>query len=238
MENESQEAQATTEGSTETTESATVVDSSTGETVSETTYANGKYKSVSDLENGYAEAQKFISSKLGGFEGAPESYELGEGVEANAVTDALSQWGLENSLSNEGLNSVLNVLSEAETAQANAYRESQVEALGKDADTRIKNATDWVKANLGEEAVEGVNSMWVGAKGIEAIEKMMKLSQGTAPAEQPANTFADAEKLKAMRFAKDEYGNRRMSSDPAYRDMVLKAEAAMKDGNTGYVVRN
>ena len=236
MENESQEAQATNEGSTEST--ATVVDESTGETVSETTYANGKYKSVSDLENGYAEAQKFISSKLGGFEGAPEAYEIAEGFQDSPIADALSQWGLENSLSNDGLNGVLEVITQAETAQANAYRESQIEALGKDADTRIKNATDWVRANLGDDAVEGVNSMWVGAKGIEAIEKMMKLSQGTAPAEKPANTFADAEKLKAMRFAKDEYGNRRMSSDPAYRDMVLKAEAAMRDGNSDYVVRN
>ena len=79
--------------------------------------------------------------------------------------------------------------------------------------------------------------MWVGAKGIEAIEKMMKLSQGSAPA--PVNTAPaiDADKLKAMRFAKDEFGNRRMSTDPAYRQKVLEAEAALRGGNTDYVVR-
>lgn len=237
MEEPQAEAHETLDGSTEQVE-ATTVDETTGEAVSETTYANGKFKSVSDLEKSYMEAQKFISQKLGGFEGSPEAYELPEGYESNQLTDALTQWGLDNSLSNEGLNGILEAINTANESEVTAYRNSQIEALGKDADIRIKNATDWVRSNLGEEAVEGVNSMWVGAKGIEAIEKMMKLSQGTSPAQAPANTTIDADKLKAMRFAKDEFGNRRMSSDPAYRQKVLEAEAALKGGDTNYVVRN
>ena len=103
---------------------------------------------------------------------------------------------------------------------------------------RLRDAHEVIGLDIREEAVEGINSMWVGAKGIEAIEKMMKLSQGTAPANTPATPTIDADKLKEMRFAKDENGNRRMSTDPAYRAKVLAAEASLNGGSADYVVHD
>jgi hypothetical protein len=224
--------EATSEGST--TE-ATTVDESTGEQT-ETAYAGGKFKTVSDLENSYIELQKSYSQKLGKFDGAPEEYTLAEGYENNSLTEALTSWGKENQLNNDGLNNMLEVMNQVQENDAKAYRESQLAELGKDADARIKNASDWALANLGEEAVAGINSMWVGAKGIEAIEKIMKLAQGTAPASVPAKPSFDAEQVRAMRFAEDEYGNRKMSTDPVYRKKVLEAEAALSGSSSGYIV--
>lgn len=222
----------------ESTSEATVVEEATGETVSETTYANGKYKSVSDLEKGYAEAQKFISQKLGGFEGAPEEYTFDEGFEVNDTVQALQEWGKENQLSNDGLISLYNKLSEREAQAAEAYKAEQMEALGSNAQERVSNAVDWVKANLGAEYAEGLDSVWMGAKSIEAIEKIMKLTSGTAPANVPSQQSVDAEKVKAMRFATNERGDRLMSIDPEYRAKVLKLEAQLYNSPAEYVVNN
>jgi len=221
----------TTEGVT--TETTTANESTGEQTV--TSYANGKFKAVSELENSYMELQKSYSQKLGKFSGAPEEYTFNEGYETNSMTEALASWGKENQLNNDGLNGVLDVMNKVQETEAKAYRESQMAALGKDADARLANTSDWVRANLGDDAAEGLNSLWVGAKGIEVIEKIMKLSQGTAPASVPSAPAIDADQIKAMRFAEDAYGNRKMSSDPAYREKVLKMEAMLHGGNSGYL---
>ena len=54
------------------------------------------------------------------------------------------------------------------------------------------------------------------------------MTKQSAPAAQAAQApIVDADKVKAMRFAKDEFGNRRMSSDPAYRTKVEALEAEL-----------
>ena len=195
----------------------------TGQTMS---YMEGKYDSISALESGYKELQSSYSKKtqeykdhMKGFDGAPEAYELSEGITGN---DQISAWGLENGLSNDGYNALLTSVRDAETSAQTKYQAEQMEALGTNSKSRVDNATDWVRANLGEDAVEGINSMWVGAKGIEAIEKLMKMSDG-APANVPAQPSFDAEKISEMRFAKDEFGQRKMS-DPTYRAKVEALE--------------
>jgi len=224
----SEETSQTVDTSSDATASEATTVTTEGETQSTTSYLDGKYESVSALESGYKELQSSYSKKnaeyndhMKGFAGAPEAYELNEGINGN---DTLSAWGLENGLSNEGYNNLLTSMSEAETAQSTVYKNEQLEALGKDANSRINNATDWVRANLGEEAVEGINSMWVGAKGIEAIEKLMKMGNTASPTVAPTAPAVDGDKLSAMRYATDNYGNRRMSSDSAYRSKVEALE--------------
>ena len=183
-------------------------------TPTETTYANGKYNSVSDLENGYSEAQKFISQKMGGFEGAPEAYELGEGVESNSRIEALQAWGKDNQLSNDALNSIIASDAEATQKANEAYVAEQKEALGKDADTRLTNLSDWAKAQVGEDNIDTFNAMITSAKGVEMMESLMKKMQGTAPAQTPATQTVSKEALKEMRFAIDKNsGERRKSID-------------------------
>jgi len=195
------------------------------------TYANGKFSNVGDLEKSYLEAQSFIGSGLGGFAGKPEAYSFdGENFEANDMSNALSEWGADNQLSNDGINSLYGAINsldatraEAQTKAEASYVAEQTEILGTNATSRIKNASDWVSANIGAEAAESINAMWGGAKGVEAIEKIMKLSQGAAPTATPAQTFESAEKVKQLRFAKDDYGNRKME-DPKYAAYVREME--------------
>lgn len=221
-ETSTQTTEATTQQGEATTE-ATVIDDN-GATISETTYLDGKYKSVSELEKGYRELQSSYSKKLGAFEGAPEAYELAEGIESNSRIEALQEWGKENQLSNKALNEIIQMDIEKQQAEMAEYIISEKAKLGSNADARLQNVTDWAKANFGEDAIGPLGDMLTSAEGVKLFEKIIKASQGTAPAPSQPAQKVDAEQIRQMRFAKDEYGNRRMSSDPAYRAKVIALE--------------
>ena len=213
-----------TEAGTEATAEVVIEDNGVA-TEQEMSYANGKYTSVSDLEKGYAELQKSYSQKLGAFTGAPEAYELGEGV---SVPEGVLEYAREQQFSNEALNGLVEAYSSEQNAAAESYIQEQREALGKDADTRINNVKDWARANLGEDSLEALNGMVTTAAGVEMFERIAKINQGTAPAQVAApKQSVDKDTLKAMRFAKDEFGNRKMSSDPSYRAKVEGLEAEL-----------
>ena len=218
---------------TENTIEATTTDQD-GNTTSETSYLDGKYKSVSDLENGYKELQSAFSKKtaeynegLKAFSGAPEAYELSEGIESTPRIDALMEWGKENGLNNDALNSII----ELDMQKQQDMREQEVaqakEELGKDADARIKNVVDWARANLGEESIGALDKMITSADGVKIFEQIAKMQKGTSPAPSQATKTYDAETIRQMRFAKDEFGNRKMSTSPEYRAKVEALEAEM-----------
>jgi len=212
----------------ETTTEATVIDQTTGEETI-TTYVNGKYESVSALEDGYNELQKSYSQKLGGFDGAPEAYEYAEGVESTPRIEALEKWGKDNQLSNDGINSLIAMDAEATKATSDAWIAEQKDILGKDADTRLTNVADWAKAQVGEDYMTAFNGMITSAKGVEMMEMFMKNSQGVAPTVQKSTPqAASKEQLHEMRYAIDKNsGERRMSIDPAYRAKVEAMEAEL-----------
>ena len=192
------------------------------------TYANGKFTNVGDMESSYLELQSSFSKKLGGFQGAPEAYEFSsEGFEANELSEALGKWGTENQLSNDGINSLYGALSELDAAreaqyeeQQQAYVAEQMEALGTNAETRVKNATDWINAMGGEGASDKLNIMAAGAEGLQLIENIMKKSQGVAPvAPSQPSVHVTEESILEMQTAKDQYGNDKMN-DPKYAARV------------------
>lgn len=179
-----------TETATESVESteATVVNNE-GETQSETTYLDGKYKSVSDLEVGYKELQSTFSKKtaeynkaMGGQTGAPEAYEFAEGVE---VSDSIQEYARENNFSNEALNGLVEAYQASQSAKVQEHVAAQKELLGKDAETRLNNVQDWARANGADDAT--FQSMMTSAKSVEFMESVMKMSQGTAAAPAPAS---------------------------------------------------
>ena len=213
------------------TEATTITEG--GETQNTTSYLDGKYESVSALENAYKELNSTFSKKtteykesLAGFSGAPEEYSLAEGYEGEDTFDNLKEWGLKNGLNNDAFNELISLSEADEQAQHEAHIAEQREALGRDADIRIQNVVDWGKANLGEDALSTLDEMVSTAAGVELFEKIAKISQGTSAAQvaQP-KTMVDRDTVKEMRFAKDEFGNRRMSSDPQYRKKVEAMEA-------------
>lgn len=220
---------------TETTTEATT-ESADGTATSTTSYLDGKYESVSALEGGYKELQSSYSKKtadynekMGAFKGAPEGdYELAEGVDSTPRLEALMKYGKDNQLSNEALNDIINIDKEAQARETETYIAEQKEMLGTDAETRLSNISDWARASLGEDSMDAFNGMITSAKGVELMENLMKQTQGTAQAPSQQRESVDSETLKQMRFAKDEFGGRKMSSDPTYRARVegLEREAA------------
>ena len=215
------EATTATEATTEATAEVVVTDNGEA-TQQEVVYANGKYKSVSDLEKGYEELNKSYSQKLGAFTGAPEAYELPEGIE---VSDNIINYAKDNQFSNEALTGLVETYQADQQAKTEAYVAQQKELLGKDADTRLTNLQDWARANGGDEAV--FKSMINSAEAVKFMESVMKGSQGTMQAAVPQAPAPAADEVRAMRFAKDEYGNRKMSSDPSYRAKVEDLEAQL-----------
>lgn len=221
MEIESQEAQ-TTEGSTQPEQTGDIVQP-------DTLYAN-KYKSVSELEKGYNNLQ----SKLGNFTGAPEAYEPAEGVELgddNAYFSKLQELGKELGLNNDGFNKIVQAYNEsieAEEASYEAQLKEEFTKLGDNAEARVRNINDWSKANLTESEQALVDSVSTSAEAVMLIEKFIGMSkpQGIAQDHQvETRPSYDADKLHAMRYAKDENGNRKMSVDAEYRQKVLDLEA-------------
>ena len=200
-----------------------------------TTYMEGKYESISALEDGYKNLQSTFSKKtqeyseaMGGRIGAPEAYELGEGLEAS---ESLQNYARENQFSNDALNGLVEFYQGEVATQNEAFAAQQREALGADADARLNNVQDWAKANLGADAMDTLGNMITSAKSVEMFEQIMKMNSGTAPAQvAKPKTMVDGDTIKSMRFAKDENGRRKMSSDRAYRTKVEAMEAEFIGG--------
>ena len=215
--------------STETVE-AVVTDN--GIETGTTSYMDGKYDSISTWETGHKDLQKAFTQKtqeyneaMKAFPGSPEAYELSEGTEATPRIEALEAWGKDNGLSNDALNSIIEMDKEASQKATENYVTEQKEMLGKDADTRLTNISDWARATFGEESMDTFNGMITSAKGVELFENAMKTMQGTAPAPAQAPQTVSKETLNEMRFAIDKNSNeRRMSVDPTYRARVEQLE--------------
>lgn len=221
------ESEATNEATTE--EVVTDDGKDTGTSIG---YLDGKYKSVTELENGYKELQSSYTKKtqeyketMGAFSGAPEQYELEDGL---TVDENLINWAKEHKFTNEALNDFVKLQTEMQQKQLEEYTQSEVKKLGKNAKERIKNASDWARANLGEQFAEALNNQFVGAMSIEAIEKMMQISKNPMPTTQKTNTLIDKEKLDFMQFQeKDAHGERKYVSDPAFRKKVLELRESL-----------
>jgi len=217
----------TTEVASEQTEM--VVESGEGE-VQTTSYVDGKFTSVGDLENSYRELESSYSKKLGGFEGSPESYDFGEAELSDGdkgMRDMLSGWGAENQLSQSGFEGLVGKYNEYQEGVRNAGIDQAMVDLGDNAEGRLTAARDFLNANLGEDATKALAANMNTAGSIEAIEKLISLTKGVTPAPNQIadGSFASKEKLEALRFALDDNGQRKMSIDPEYRKMVLKEEA-------------
>ena len=190
------------------------------------TYAN-KYNSVDDLETGYNELQSNYSTKtaeykktMGGFIGSPEEgYALEEGVLGNG---SIETWGKENGLSNDGYVSMVTAMNTAKEEADNAFITVQMGLLGANGTEPINNLIDVAKAQ--DIDTDVLDTMTTTAAGVEVLEQLFKGVTGTV-ADTSATGVSSADELKAMRFATDEFGRRKMSSSPEYRARVEKLEA-------------
>ena len=235
---ETTETQVSPEASTETVEAQPEMVTDTETTIeSPATYADGKFNSVGELEKSYGELQSMTSKKMAemsetmkAFVGAPEAYEFNEGyvTEGNqAMADMLGAWGQENQMSNDGLNSLVSKYNEYQHTANEATMKAEYEKLGENGGERIKTAREFLEANYGAELTKAAASSFNSAAGIELIEKMIAGTKSPTVAPQQAAPFANKEKIHEMRFAKDEFGVRKMENSE-YRNMVIKLEAAIQ----------
>ena len=191
-----------------------------------------------------------LSSKFGGFTGAPDAYEF-------AVSDQLKEAGIEldaespmltsfmemakaGNMSQEMASSVVNMFLENEHANGLSAQEGetarQTEEMGKlgeNALNRVNNIDAWARANIPDHA-DGLADAATTAAGVQAIEALIAKSRNTSvqadPDEVGQTSQITAEEVKALQFEKDQYGNRRMSSDPAFAKMVRAKLAQLHPG--------
>lgn len=203
-----------------------------------------KFKSVDDQ----AKAYKELESKFGGFTGAPEGdYELtlpertdGATVEFD-LEDSRMKWfqaaARDAGMSQKTFTQMLHGYVQAELAQR-PDPAAEIQAMGPDAQARLKNLADWGKANLSTEEYQGYTGLITSATQAAALEAVLahtreaKMTRGNET--KPVEVTADD--LRAMRHAKDEFGHPKMN-DPAYRKTVDQAyRDVLGDGPASQVV--
>lgn len=191
-----------------------------------------------------------LSGRFGAFTGAPDSYEF-------AVSEQLKEAGVEldmespmitsfiemakaGNMSQEMASNVVNMYLESQHADGLAMGESettrQAEEMAKLGDTalqRITNIESWAKANMPDNA-DGLIDAATTAEGVMAIEKLIAKTRNSSmngdETALEANLVTE-EEVNKLQFETDDYGNRRMSSDPAFAKMVRAKMAQLHPGD-------
>jgi len=140
-----------------------------------------KYNSVSDQAQAYSELEK----RFGGFTGAPkEDYELTtpEGVEGEFdLEDPRIAWfkdaAKNSNMSQDTFTQMLHGWVEQEAGVTGNVRESEIEALGSNAQSRLKDLGDWGSANLSEEDFNGFKMLASSAAGVKTLEALVAKTQ-------------------------------------------------------------
>lgn len=194
-----------------------------------------KYDTPQALEVGYKESVSHhtkkmseMNEKLKGFAGSPENGEYTIAEEATAysqpVMDSISNWGIENGLSQDAYNSLLSSVAKAESENLEAYKTEQMGLLGKNAQSRVDNINDKWSARFGDDALEWMNTKALSAQDVEMFESI--LAQGDASTVNPDGTKPMGEvmitqgQLSEAMFKKDSAGMNKMQTDPEYKRYV------------------
>ena len=177
-----------------------------------------KYKSIEDQAKAYGELEK----RFGDFTGAPESYDLPEGMEEIAddpLFQAVAEIGKESNMGNSTFNKLIEAYQNTMAQQEESYQQQAMEALGENATERIQNVQGWINANLDKGMVDKIVPMATSAESIEVLEHLIGMTKNSNPANpqavQPVKMSQSeyAEKL----MAKDKFGNLKISTDSSYK---------------------
>lgn len=214
-----------------------------------------KYKSVAEQAKAYPELFKKhgeLASKLKGFTGAPEKYELSvpedlkEQMTWSADDPLLSEFqgiAKEAGMSQEVFAKCLHTLAKYEYANMVPDWGKEKQLLGDRADERLLSFWDWAGANFDQETAGIVKR----AMGINPSpgEVFMALEAVQGATRQPAIhrpdetvsaslTLADVDRMQAKT---NEKGQRLFDIDPAYRDEVrAKRRQVVGDGDHKVIV--
>jgi hypothetical protein len=197
---------------------------------------NKETKSIrtDELLSSYSELEK----KFGSFTGAPEedygftpSEEMSEklkenGIELNTTDDPLfiegKKFAKEAGMSQEGFNGLVNLylMNELGMKEAEAsFNQDQIKSLGDRGDKRILAINDWASQNLDESTYDQLKNNLNSADMVPVIEQLISMTRN-APVSDNSNTQiskVNESEVTEMQFAKDQYGNRRIQTDKAFR---------------------
>ena len=147
-----------------------------------------KYKSVEDQAKAYAELEK----KFGGFTGSPEGeYEIKAPEDLPGefdMEDPRLEWfqnvAKETNMSQATFDQMLHGFAkmEVEANDPEAAKNIEIQALGKNANARLRDLGDWGRANLDTNQYEGFKGLATTAVGVEVLEALIaKSSEGKMP---------------------------------------------------------
>lgn len=183
-----------------------------------------KYKSVSEQAKAYTELEK----KFGSFTGSPkDGYTLPEGFDSDdELAKEVIKFGEDTGLNQEGFDKLMELAAAQSSASEEINREQELQKLGDNASSRIKQVETWLKHKMGD-AYESIQELVTSADDVILVETIMnKVNPKPLPLEggDPVDgmTWADAEK---MLLEKDDHGNLKMSVD---REHKRKYDALVK----------
>jgi len=188
-----------------------------------------KYKTLADQ----AKAYKDLEGRFGSFSGAPEEYEdvkLNEnltelGIEIkkdDPLYEKAVEFAKESNMNQTGFEKMIGLYANSmavEQQALNDYKTEQLKALGANAETRISNLNSWANANLDTESFESFQALATNAEAVIILERLVGMTGASPIAGNktvPVSGITEDE-IKAMQFEKDEYGNRRIQTDRAFR---------------------
>ena len=191
-------------------------------------FKGGKYKSVSEQAKAYTE----LESRFGSFTGAPEEYSvnLGEELSERGVSidsddpmlEEAMKFAKDANMDQKGFDNMVNLYAMMKVAESDAIQQAkqeEIKSLGSDAQKRLDNLNAWGNANMPPELFEGFQSMVQSAGSVKALERLVAMTRN-APVNPDSVSQApsvSSEEVMKMQFEKDEHGNRRIQTDPAFK---------------------
>ncbi len=193
-----------------------------------------KYKTLADQAKAYPE----LAKKMGAYTGAPEEYELNlpESVQDSVIIDAEDQrtkdflaYAKESGISQEFMDKALefhaNTINDV-AGDLIPNRDSEMALLGSEAESRLKNISDWGMANLSKEQFEALKGTASTAEGVELIEALIsKTRNAKLPTDIKPSSGETPQSLREMRYAKNAEGQVKIEVDPDYKKKVDQAYA-------------
>lgn len=183
-----------------------------------------KYKTLAEQ----ARAQRELEKRFGAFTGAPDKYELPDGVqiEESRLTK-LAEWAKKHNMNQEAFGEFVQSEYLFEEAEVAEYIKEQKAAIGQDADKRINSVAAWAKANLDEAGFNELKEALSSAASFKVIERLIAMNRQTplprAGQDTPAAAGITPEAVRAMHYETDDQGRRKYDYDPDHRKKVKDA---------------
>ena len=192
-----------------------------------------------DIHKSWTHANETLSGKRL----APDAYELGiskefdkemlEGIDGeHPVIKSMMDIARKSDMTQDNFNEVLNLFigtDIAELEEAERFKEREMASLGEHGTRRLNDIHGFLDANLEKEHSAGIKDVLNTAASIEAIEKLIagtKAPSLNIDSELTGEQVASHDELRKRQFAKDDFGNRLFSTNPAYRKQWQEDAAA------------